>query len=93
MEKMNDPIPLNTNDLTQMLREYEKQARKGPVSYAMVIAQTEDEDGYVAWCQDEAGEMSADPDHIIQLIGMLQVQMTYAVRMLDEVLLVGLDDD
>lgn len=67
---MGDITQLHRNELLEHLQAIQKEVMQGRITYIEMLIQRENED-YVEWDLQEAGEKSYDNQHLLSQIGIL----------------------
>lgn len=67
---MGDITQLHRNELLEHLQAIQKEVMQGRITYIEMLIQRENED-YVEWDLQEAGEKSYDSQHLLSQIGIL----------------------
>jgi hypothetical protein len=67
---MGDITQLHRNELLEHLQSIQKEVMQGKITYIEMLIQRENED-YVEWDLQEAGEKSYDTQHLLSQIGIL----------------------
>lgn len=73
-DDMADVTPLRANELDAFFKDLAKRSRTRDergliISHVWCMLQVEDEEEVVTICIEESGERSADPDHLVSVMG------------------------